>query len=104
MGINLAKQAHNVSEGRREPRLLEKRNEDRSEHGLVSEFIQKYFHAARSFYYKNSLTLFHLHFCASTKITDLRAPLPTRLGLLLDKSLKNLFNTITSIFTMPITN
>lgn len=38
--------------------------------------------AARSFPYKNSLTLFHPYFCASTKITDLRAPLPTRLGLL----------------------
>ncbi len=37
--------------------------------------------AARSFPYKNHLTLFHPHFCASTKITDLRAPLPTRLGL-----------------------
>ena len=38
-------------------------------------------YTARSFPYKNSLTLFHPHFCASTKITDLRARFTTRLGL-----------------------
>jgi hypothetical protein len=29
---------------------------------------------------KNHLTLFHPHFCASRKITDLKVPLPTRSG------------------------
>jgi hypothetical protein len=37
--------------------------------------------AAGSFRYKNSLTLFHPHFCVNRKITDLRALLATRLGL-----------------------
>ena len=40
-----------------------------------------FYHAAGSFHYKNHLALFHPHFCASIKITDLRALLTTRLGL-----------------------
>ena len=39
---------------------------------------------------KNHLTFFHPHFCTSTKITDLRAPLPTRLGL--QKFMSNFLN------------
>lgn len=43
-----------------------------------------FYHAAGSFHYKNHLALFHPHFCASIKITDLRALLTTRLGLLFE--------------------